>query len=127
MATGFIYDGAAAYATPDKGLSRGSKPSVLVARFGDGYEQRVADGINSLQESYNISFNNRTKAFIDDVVSFLDAKNGAANFTFTLPDSNNTTRTGEKDIKVVCDSYNTTYAYDDFYNLTATLRRVYEP
>ena len=51
MATGFIYDGAAAYATPDKGLSRGSNPSVLVARFGDGYEQRVADGINSLKEN----------------------------------------------------------------------------
>ena len=87
----------------------------------------MADGINSLQESYSISFNNRTKAVIDDVVSFLDAKNGAANFTFTLPDSNDTTRTGEKDIKVVCESYNTTYAYNDFYNLTATLRRVYEP
>ena len=127
MATGFIYDGAAAYATPDKGLSRSSNPSVLVARFGDGYEQRVADGINSLKENYSISFNNRTKAFIDDVVSFLDAKNGATSFTFTLPDSNNTTRAGEKDIKVVCDSYNTAYAYDDFYNLTATLRRVYEP
>lgn len=127
MATGFIYDGAAAYATPDKGLSRSSNPSVLVARFGDGYEQRVADGINSLKENYSISFNNRTKAFIDDVVSFLDAQNGATSFTFTLPDSNNTTRAGEKDIKVVCDSYNTAYAYDDFYNLTATLRRVYEP
>jgi len=127
MATGFIYDGAAAYATPDKGLSRSSNPSVLVARFGDGYEQRVADGINSLKENYSISFNNRTKAFIDDVVSFLDAQNGATSFTFTLPDSNNTTRAGEKDIKVVCDSYNTAYAYDDFYSLTATLRRVYEP
>ena len=127
MATGFIYDGAAAYATPDKGLSRSSNPSVLVARFGDGYEQRVADGINSLKENYSISFNNRTKAFIDDVVSFLDAQNGATSFTFTLPDSNNTTRAGEKDIKVVCDSYNTAYAYDNFYNLTATLRRVYEP
>lgn len=126
MAIGFIYTGST-YATPDKTMSRGSKPRVLRAKFGDGYEQRVADGINSINENYSISFNTREKAFIDDVVVFLDGKLGATAFTFTLPDSNNTTRTGEKDIKVVCEDYNTTYTYDDFYTLTATLRRVYEP
>ena len=31
---------------PDKGMSAPYKPRVLVAKFGDGYEQRVRDGIN---------------------------------------------------------------------------------
>jgi phage-related protein len=126
MSIGFIYTGTS-YATPDKTMSRASKPNVLTARFGDGYEQRVADGINSIQETYSITFNNREKDFIDDVVVFLDSKLGATAFTFTLPDTNNTTRTGEKDIKVVCQDYSTSYAYDDYYDLTASLRRVYEP
>lgn len=126
MALGFIYTGST-YATPDKTMSRTSAPSIIRAKFGDGYEQRVANGINSIQETYSISFNHREKAFVDDVVSFLDGKLGVTAFTFTLPDTNNTTRTGEKDIKVVCDTYNTNYTYDDFYTLTATLRRVYEP
>lgn len=127
MALGFIYDGVSAYAVPDKALTRSSKPTVLMARFGDGYEQRAADGLNSIKETYSVSFNNRTKEFVDDVVAFLDSTASVTNFGFTVPDSNNTTRTGEKDVVVVCDSYSTSYAYDNFYTLTATLRRVYEP
>ena len=126
MSLGFIYTGVS-YAVPDKTMSRKSNPSVIRAKFGDGYEQRITDGINSIKEEYNISFKNREKAFVDDVVLFLDGKLGATAFTFTLPDTNNTTRTGEKDIKVICENYNTTYTYDDFYSLTATLKRVYEP
>ena len=126
MALGFIYTGST-YATPDKTMARTSSPNVIRARFGDGYEQRTVDGINAIKEEYSVSFKNRTNDFIDDVVAFLDTKEGVTSFTFTLPDSNNTTRTGEKDIKVVCENYSTTYTYDNFYTLTATLRRVYEP
>ena len=31
---------------PDRGLSRTSKPKIRSAKFGDGYEQRLADGLN---------------------------------------------------------------------------------
>ena len=30
-------------------------------QFGDGYEQRLKDGINSLREEYAVSFVNREK------------------------------------------------------------------
>ena len=45
-------------AVADRGLSRKSKHNVLTAKFGDGYEQRVLDGINTKQDMFNISFNN---------------------------------------------------------------------
>ena len=32
----------------------------------------------------------------------------------------------EEAIKVVCDTWSKSYAYDEFYNLTATLREVFE-
>ena len=123
MTIGFIYDGGDAYATPDKTLTRATKPSVLNAQFGDGYELRISNGINSINETYNVSFRNRAKIFIDDVVTFLDTQAGVTKFPFTIPDTNSG---GEKTIKVVCQDYSTNFEYDDFYTLTATFRRVYE-
>ena len=131
MALGFIYDGSSAYARPDRGMGRNVTPRVNIAKFGDGYEQRVLSGINHNNESYSVAFNNRTKAFIDDLVKFL---NGNLNtpaqpksvfaFNFTIPDTNESGN--EKTIKVVCDTFDVSYSFGDFYSLTATFRRVYE-
>jgi len=85
-------------ATPDKSMSKSSAPRVLTAKFGDGYEQRIADGINSLNETYSLSFKTRPKADIDDIVLFLDTQKNVSKFLFTMPDTN--TGTGEKDVKV---------------------------
>lgn len=108
---------------PDKGLTRNSNPRVLVARFGDGYEQRIANGINSIDESFNVTFNNRTKEEIDDITGYLGSLNGVTAFSYTIPDSNNS---GETTIKVVCDTFTQNYSYNDFYSASATFRRVYE-
>jgi len=113
-------------ATPDKSLAKKSTPRVLTANFGDGYEQRVADGINTLNETYTLNFAKRAKADIDDIVDFLDTQKGVSKFILTLPDTNDTTRTGERDVKVVSTNYSTTYLYDDFYSLSLELKRVFE-
>ena len=108
---------------PDKQLARSTSPKVKIATFGDGYEQRLQDGINSLGESYSVAFVTRTKDDIDDIVLFFDTKRGVVSFDFTIPDSNSG---GEKTIKVVCASYSQKYDYDEFYSCSATFRRVYE-
>jgi len=124
MAIGFLLLDGVSVARPDKNLNRTSSPRVLKATFGDGYEQRIADGINNIQEEYSIAFNNRTKEEIDDITAFLASKNGVTSFDFTIPDSNNS---GESTVKVVCEQYNQNYTYGDFYGCTAMFRRVYEP
>jgi len=113
---------------PDKSLSRSSKPKIHLATFGDGYEQRLADGINSVKETFSVSFATRPKADIDDIVGYLDSLKGVTAFDFTIPDSNVAVSPGpqETTIKVVCDDFSTTYEYDDFYSATANFRRVYE-
>lgn len=113
-------------ATPDKSMSKSTAPKVLTAKFGDGYEQRIADGINSINETYSLSFSTRPKADIDDIVLFLDNQKNVSKFLLTIPDTNNTTRTGEKDVKVVATNYSVTYDYEDFYSLSLSLKRVYE-
>ena len=124
MAIGFLLLDGVSVARPDKNLNRTSAPRVLKATFGDGYEQRIADGINNIQEEYSIAFNNRTKEEIDDITAFLASKNGVTSFDFTIPDSNNS---GESIVKVVCEQYSQNYTYGDFYGCTAMFRRVYEP
>ena len=113
-------------ATPDRSMTKTSTPRMRTAKFGDGYEQRIVDGINNLEESYTLNFATRPKADIDDIVAFLDTNAGVTKFILTLPDTNNTTRTGERDVKVVSTNYSVTYDYGDFYSLSLTLKRVFE-
>jgi phage-related protein len=123
MAIGFS-DGANTH-IPDRSMARRNKPRVLLAQFGDGYEQRLPLGINSLQEEYSVTFKTRPKADIDDMTAFFDTAKGANNFTFTIPDTN--AGGNEKAIKVVCDAYSMSFEYDNYYTLEAIFRRVYEP
>ena len=119
------YVDAATNITPDKGMSRSSKPRVRVAKFGDGYEQRIVDGINHLEESYSVNFGNRTRVTIDDIMAFFDSRKGAS-FDFTIPD-NTTTEGAEKTIRVVCEGYGLNYDnHPVSYSCNATFRRVYE-
>ena len=124
MAIGF-QDLGSVQRIPDKNFSKKVSPTVLKIQFGDGYEQRIAEGINSIKETFSVGFTNRPKAEIDDIVAFFDNKKGTTAFNYTIPDSNQ--GGGEKTIKVVCEDYTQTYVYDDFYSCNATLRRVYEP
>jgi len=130
MAIGFITSAAfgAKAIRPDKSLKRSSKPKIHLATFGDGYEQRLADGINSVKETFSVAFQTRTKADIDDIVGYLDSLQGVTAFNFTIPDSNVAANPGpqETEIKVVCDTFDISYDYGDFYSATATFRRVYE-
>ena len=124
MAIGFT-DLTSTVRRPDKGFNRQSEPKIFKAEFGDGYEQRLANGINNLAESYSLSFSNRTKEEIDDITAFFANKGAVTAFTFTIPDSNDG-GSGETAVKVICDSWSQSYRFGDFYSCTAQFRRVYE-
>ena len=107
MAIGFT-DLTSTVRKPDKGMTRTGKPVVHLAKFGDGYEQRLVNGLNALTETFSISFNNRTKEEIDDIVAFFENKAGVTAFNYTIPDSNNS---GETTVKVVCDTWKKTFRF----------------
>ena len=124
MAVGF-QDLTGTNRVPDRPMSNAIKPRILKVQFGDGYEQRIQDGINNLKQEFSVTFNNRPKAEIDDIVAFLNNKAGTTAFNFTYPDSN--AGGGETTIKVVCEDWSQRYSYDDFYSASMKFRRVYEP
>ena len=86
MAIGFT-DLTSTVRRPDKLMQASSTPNILSANFGDGYQQRIAKGINNLQQQYVVSFANRTKEEIDDITAFFTNKGGVTKFDFTIPDS----------------------------------------
>lgn len=117
---------------PDKSLGKSSTPKVHLATFGDGYEQRLVDGINSIKQEFSLTFNTRTREEIDNIGAYFESLKGATSFDFTIPDSNVDSSnypdgTHETTVKVVCADFNITYDFGDFYSCSATLRRVYEP
>ena len=179
--------------TADKALGRTSKPRVLIQGFGDGYQQRIAAGINTLEENFAVSFSTRTAAEAKNINSFFEDKAGVTAFVFAPPhlgsktatttfsgkvitssglnatvlspshpthvlvtDSNNndggytidatgtnndttltltSSLTSESNtssvilqagIKVVCDDWQMTFEYADYYSVSGNFRRVYE-
>lgn len=127
MAVGFLLLNGSTRAVPDKGFNRDDTPVLFTAKFGDGYEQRVANGINALQSEFSVSFNTRPKAEIDDIVAFFTSKGGVTAFNWTIPDTNGSENGNtETTIKVVCSNWSQTWDYDNFYSASGTFRRVYE-
>ena len=111
----------------DKGFTRSNTPVIHSITYGDGFEQRVANGINNLKQTMSVTFNTRPKAEIDSLVDFFEDLGGVTKFQMTIDkdtagSDNNATET----IKVVCKSWQQTWDYDNFYSLSATFERVYE-
>ncbi len=109
---------------PDKQFTRTNNPRVHLVQFGDGYEQRLQNGINSLNQEISVSFATRPKAEIDDLVAFFESLAGVTKFRFDIADTNAGSDT--ETIKVVCSEWEQSWEYDDYYTLDATFRRVYE-
>lgn len=57
---------------------------VLKNEFGDGYEQVVPDGINTVRESLSVKWSGLTSSEAESIESFFTSQ-AAASFTWTPP------------------------------------------
>lgn len=58
---------------PDDGPGGQKEVRVKTLRFGDGYRQLIGDGLNTLEQTWPLTFN-RTYAEVDAIESFLTAR-----------------------------------------------------
>jgi len=93
------------------------EPRVFSAKFGDGYEQRVQDGINPIAKKWSVIFDVRTPAVATAITDFLKATKGAASFDWTDPE-------GEAG-KYVCRKFHKTYTDSGIHTLNAEFEQVY--
>lgn len=60
------------------------EPRVSTAAFGDGYQQRVARGINFKPRKFSIECT-RKRSEMEAIEAFLDARGGVQSFTWKPP------------------------------------------
>ena len=70
---------------PSNGSSVSHSPKINRAKFGDGYEQRSLNGINTNPRTWQVMFSNRRNDEADQIAEFLSARDGVESFDWTPP------------------------------------------
>ena len=104
--------------TPDQGASKEVKTRVKSMKFGDGYENRVGDGINTVSQDWSLQWTLRTKAEITSLDSFLEAQLGVYWFFWTSP-------LGVQK-KYKCGTWTPSYNHDGDCSMSAKFEQVFE-
>ena len=103
----------------DENLTYTYQPRVRTARFGDGYEARIADGLNHNPRNFTMEWPNLTTAQKDTINNFLIARGGWEPFNWTPP------REGSS-IKVKCVNHTIRVASGPFWSIAVEFVQVYD-
>ena len=71
--------------SPDYSAQKKTTPRVRKAQFGDGYEQRAVDGLNTKMKSWTCSFKRSTEEAAS-IFEFFQTQGGVYAFNWTDPD-----------------------------------------
>jgi len=104
------------FAEPEQPLRTAYEPRVRIATFGDGYEQRVADGENPTLRTWRLRFR-QVPATIDLIDAFLTVRRGVTSFTWRPPGAS-------ADVRVVCSTWNRDDVGGDYAEVQADFREV---
>ena len=96
-----------------------TRPKIKVLSFGDGFEQRLTEGLNQNPLSVNLVFE-LSQADATTAISFLNSRvDDGASFDYTLP-SESSSR------KFVCTSFPRTIPFLNRVRLSCVFREVFE-
>jgi phage-related protein len=101
---------------PDIGAKCDRKPSIRSVKFGEGYEQRAANGLNPDLRTYTLTFTGRSAAESTAIDAFLTTQGGVTSFDYTHP--------GESSRKFVCREWSSTDAGYQVKTISATFMQV---
>lgn len=103
---------------PDWQAKNKKTPRVNTVQFGDGYEARGTDGLNTNLDTWNLSFV-RDPDTVEEIEGFLSEMNGVQAFNWTTP--------GGKVAAFKCAEWEPSYDSPGWTTLTATFKEVPEP
>lgn len=104
---------------PDYGLNDSPTFRVRRAQFGDGYEQRSPDGLNSVRRSWSVTWSVISEYDRVALMGFFKQMAGVNSFEWIVPDS------GEM-VRVTCDDPSATHDSFSNHTVTATFKEVFE-
>ena len=97
--------------------------NIITVALGDGYEQRLKNGINASRRTFSLSFLNRSDTVTTNILNFLadplKGDNGAKAFDWTPPFG----ATG----KWVCQNPSVTMVAHNLNDIELVFREVFEP
>jgi phage-related protein len=103
--------------SPDHGTPKSVEFRINSAKFGDGYEQRAADGINAKEEIVTLTWNSLPKATVESITAFMDARAGHESFDYTYPGD-------VSPKKYICKGYQVHWRGEYFRGLSLSLKQV---
>ena len=104
--------------SPNYGAQAQRAPRTKSVKYGDGYELRLVDGINTQPEIWDLQFTNRTSTEALAIDAFLTALQGTAKFAWTTP-------TGVT-ANFICRTWNMSITWGNVYTVTAKFEQVFE-
>lgn len=104
--------------TPSFPASVSQQPRIVTSQFGDGYEQRVAFGINTKPKTWQLQFLNRDDTERDNILAFLEARGGVEAFDWTDPNG--------YAAKWVCSEWTVEQVSCNFNNVNTSFKEVFE-
>ena len=97
--------------------------NVITVALGDGYEQRLAKGINPSRRTFSLNFENRSNTVTNNILNFLSSatggNNGAKSFDWSPPLG----ATG----KWICQNPTVEIVAHDLNNIDLVFKEVFEP
>jgi len=97
------------------------KPDIKVIRFGNGYEQRIPQSLNSDLKSLNLNFDQRTEEEARGIIHFLKERNATKSFAYNPPDIYSETK---YTTRYVCREWETNFAFKNNYGIRAKFEEV---
>lgn len=104
---------------PSRSARATIKPNIRNIKLGDGYEQRLAFGLNRRPEEWSLTFHARSTSERDTILDFLEARNGTESFDWTSPN-------GDAG-KYVCEEWEVEVDLNNYFIISTTFRQVFEP
>lgn len=105
--------------SPEYGTEMKMKARVLEMKFGDGYSQRAADGINPQETTFPLVFNNLSSSDANTILTFLEARGGYDAFSWTPPRTTTS-------LKWICREWSWKPEAGDLVTISATFERVFD-
>lgn len=100
-----------------------NKPKIKKLKFGNGYEQRIVDGINEKLKEIDLVFENRSEKEAVSILHFLDQRNAQESFIYNIPTiylkSSATLST-----RFVCPEWSSSYISYNNYSIEIKLEEV---
>jgi len=98
-------------------------PRVKINQFGNGYQQRIQDGLNTNLLDFQLVFENRSENETVSILHFLHQRNGQQSFIYNLP-TIYAKSTSNLNTRFICPEWISSYASYNNYNIEARFQEV---